>query len=194
VTSAGRHVVVDLEAHYNNDGISYAGDPSDGWFNTWGNTFPAEHLPESGSEVTCHGVPFLFPSKDDGRANNIACAGQRIDVPASRYDWIHVLGAGERRSEDPISLVYAGGGLDREWLRISDFWPMSSPWFGELLAFRCPVLHYPRHVQPDLAPVVWMQRVPVPRRQALTAMVLPDNAAIHLFAMTLERSTEEGRP
>lgn len=186
------YLVLDLEPHYDNDGISYAGNPSDGWFNTWGNTFPAESLPPSRSELRCHGIPFRFPSKEDGDHNNVSCAGQRIDVPPGRYDWIHVLAAGERRSEDPIGLVYERDRLDREWLRISDFWPMSSPWFGEVLAFRCPVLHYPHHVQRDLEPVIWLQRVPVPRREDLLAILLPDNAAIHLFAMTLERSPEGG--
>ncbi len=183
------YVLADLEPHYDNDGISYARNPADGWFNTWGNTFPAEGLPPSGAEVVSHDVPFRFPSKEDGDANNVACAGQRIEVPPARYDWIHVLAASERRSEDPVSLHYEGGALDREWLRVSDFWPMSSPWFGDLVAFRCPVLHYPKHVQRDLQPVIWQQRVPVPRRQALVGLTLPDNAAIHVFALTLERAS-----
>jgi hypothetical protein len=33
--------------------------------------------------------------------------------------------------------------------------------------------------------VVWRHRVPVPREADLTAVRLPDNPAIHIFAMTL---------
>jgi hypothetical protein len=35
---------------------------------------------------------------------------------------------------------------------------------------------------------IWLTRVPVVRRVPLASVRLPDNPAIHVFAMTLERS------
>jgi hypothetical protein len=177
--------LVDLSEHFDNDGISSSERPDDGAFNIWSNTFPSEELPESGSVVNVGGIPFRFPDKRDGARNNLRCARQLLPVPPGRYDWIYLLGAAERRSEDWLYLHYADGAVDPEWLRVSDFWPETPAHFGEPAAFRCTSLHYPHHVQRAMGPTIWRQRVPVPRERDLAAIRLPDNPAIHLFAMTL---------
>lgn len=182
-----RYEVVELDAHFDGDGISYAHDRRDGSFNVWGNTFPAETLPPSGAIIAVGGVPFEFPNKDDGALNNLSCAGQVIDVTPGVYEWIYVLAASERRSEDPIALHYVSGAVEHEWLRVSDFWPQTAPRFGELEAIRCPYMHYPRHTQEGFGPVIWRQRVAVTRPESLARIVLPDNVAIHVFAMTMAR-------
>lgn len=186
-----RFLLLDLSAHFNNDGISYATNLRDGRFNVWWNTFPAEELPPSNSTVEVGGVPFRFPPKEDGLMNNILCAGQILEVPAGRYDWIYVLGAGERRSEDFAYLHYEGGAVDPEWLRLSDFWPGPSR-FGEMVGFRTQNMHYPKHIQRNHQPTIWRQRVPVTREERLVQIHLPENAAIHLFAATLVRSEFAG--
>jgi hypothetical protein len=180
-------VMMDLSAHFNNDSISHRGNLTDGSFNVWGNTFPAEELPPSGATVVVGGVPFSFPPKEDGAMNTVVCDGQLLDTRPGLYDWFYFLGASERRTEDWVYLHYAGGAVDPEWLRISDFWPPGPPRFGEIEAFRCRVMHYPHHVQANLQPVIWRQRVPVTRRQPLERIRLPVNVAIHLFAVTLAR-------
>jgi hypothetical protein len=188
--AAGRWTTLDLSAHHDNDGISFASAPGDGAFNIWGNTFPAESLPEGGRTCRVGGVPFAFPDTADGAANNLRCRGQRIEVPEGRYGWIHVLAAAERRTEDEVELEHPGGVGTRAWLRVSDFWPETEAWFGEALAFRCRAMHYPRHVQANMRPSVWHQRVPVAVRLPLLAVRLPDNPALHVFAMTLARDGE----
>ncbi len=178
-------ILVDLAGHFDNRGLSAAACTSNGGFNVWSNTFPAEQLPAPGSEPVIGGVRFRFPAQDSGGADNLRCAGQLVEVPQGRYDWIHVLAAAERHTEDFVYLHFADGAADPEWLRVSDFWPQTPGQFGGHEAFRCTVLHYPRHVQPDMEPVIWRHRVPVPREADLTAVRLPDNPAIHIFAMTL---------
>jgi hypothetical protein len=183
-----RFIVVDLSACWNNDGISYAHNRTDGWFNVWGNTFPAEALPASGSLLRVAGVPFRFPSKEDGQRNNVCCCNQVVPVPPAYYDWVYVLAASERRTEDLVYLEYTSGRGDYEWLRISDFWPETPARFGEVEAVRTPYMYYPRHTQHNMRPVIWCQRIPVTRQQEQLAQIrLPDNIAIHLFALTLLR-------
>jgi hypothetical protein len=133
------------------------------------------------------GIPFRFPSKEDGALNTVVCLGQRLDLPVGRYDWLYVLGAGERRAEDYAYLHYASGAVDPEWLRLSDFWPGAPARFGELEAFRCRHTHYPRHVQAGVEIVIWQQRIPVTRREPLAWVRLPDNVALNLFAVTAAR-------
>ncbi len=181
----GTGLLVDLAGHFDNRGLSTVVSKGDGGFNVWSNTFPAEQLPAPDSEVVLDGVRFRFPAKASGGVDNLRCAGQLLALPPGRYDWIYLLAAAERRTEDVVHLHFADGSADPEWLRVSDFWPETPGRFGEREAFRCTVLHYPRHVQPRMGPVIWRHRIPVPREADLTAIRVPDNPAIHIFAMTL---------
>jgi len=162
-----------------------------GGLNIWSNTFPAEQLPEPGSLVEVGGVPFVFPAEpgSNGDADNIRCAGQFVPIPPGRYDWIYVLATAERRTEDCVLVHFAGGAVDKESLRISDFWPDSEPHFGETLAYQCSRLHYRNHSQRNMPPTIWRQRIAVVRAVELVGMRLPDNPAIHIFAVTLIRAS-----
>jgi hypothetical protein len=177
---------VDLRAYFDNRGITGREELSEGEFNIWFNSFPAEELPEPGKTATVGAVPFLFPAPraEDGK-DNIRCSGQRIAVLPGHYDWLYLLAAAERRSEDIVHLHYADGSVDPEWLRVSDFWAETPAHFGELASLRCTCLHYPRHVMHKMGPVIWRTRVPVPRETELAAVHLPDNPAIHIFALSL---------
>ncbi|MQY12854.1 hypothetical protein SRB5_29930 [Streptomyces sp. RB5] len=179
-----RAVPVDLAPYADNTGITSARATAAGAFNLWGNTFPAGELPPPGTAVV-DGLPFRFPLAPAGEPDNVRCAGQLLPLPPGRYDWIQLLAAAERRTEDQALLHYADGAVDPEWLRVSDFWPQTRSRFGAAPAYECRVLHYPRHVDDKFGPVVWRHRVPVPRESDLAAVRLPDNPAIHVFAMTL---------
>ncbi|MEU9107568.1 hypothetical protein AB0D54_25135 [Streptomyces xanthophaeus] len=183
-TTSPAPVLLDLTALADNVGATGPDGLSAGAFNIWGNTYPADELPPAGP-VEVHGIPFRFPATGGGAPDNVRCSGQLIEVPEGHYDWIHVLAAAERRTEDPVRLHFTDGSVDPEWLRISDFWPETASRFGERAAFSGTRLHYPRHVQHAMGPTIWRQRVPVTREQRLRAVRLPDNPAIHLFAITL---------
>lgn len=177
---------VDVTGHFDTTGITAPNALDTGAFNVWSNTFPADELPPAGGKVSVHGLPFDFPATDPAGRDNLRCARQLIEVPAGRYDWIHILAAAERHTEDQVLLSYADGAIDPEWLRVSDFWPETASRFGESAAFTCSALHYPRHIQRNMGPAIWRQRIAVPRESDLTAIRLPDNPAIHIFAMTLQ--------
>lgn len=177
-------VTVDLSAHVNNTGITRPDDLGGGAFNIWSNTYPAEHLPpRTGGVLAVGGVPFRFPLADRG-PDNVRCAGQQVAVPTGRYDWLYLLAAAERRTEDCVHLHFADGTTDPEWLRVPDFWPQTAAHFGFTTGITFPVLHYPRHIQQNMGPSIWRVRVPVPREADLAAIRLPDNPAIHIFAIT----------
>jgi hypothetical protein len=180
---AGGLLQLPLEPHFNNTAITSAAGTGDGRFNVWGNSLPAEHLP-AGAEVTVAGVSFRFPPAGGGRPDNLRCEGQLVPVAAGRYDWLYLLAASERRTEDAVALHYADGSVDLESLRVSDFWAAPA-WFGEVEAFRCPVMHYPHHVQTGVPALLWCQRVPVTRLAELAGVRFPRNLAVHVFAATL---------
>jgi hypothetical protein len=182
---------VPLAAHLNNVGVTSKRDTGSGAFNVWGNSFAAEHLPGAGP-VVVDGVSFDYPAVGTGEPDNVRCAGQLVEVPPGAYDWLYLLAAAERRAEDEVALHFEGGAVDFEALRISDFWASEAA-FGERVAFESPVMHYPRHVQPNVPARLWIQRVPVTRRATLEAIRLPRNVAIHVFALTLRERPEVAR-
>jgi hypothetical protein len=177
---------IDISSHRNNTGITAASETGEGAFNVWGNSYAAEYLPAGKSLVDVDGVPYEFPPVCSG-PDNVRCAGQFVEVSAGRYDWIHVLAASERRCEETVELNFADGTVDAEPLRISDFWAAPA-WFGEVKAFESPVMHCPRHVQRGVPAVIWSQRVAVTRRADLIGILLPRNVAVHVFALTLQRT------
>ena len=183
---AEQDLAIPLDGHLNNVGATFSTNTRTGAFNVWGNSFAAEHLPPAGP-VVVDGVRFDFPAVGTGETDNVRCDGQLVDVPAGAYDWLYVLAAAERRAEDDVTLHFEDGQVDFEALRISDFWAAEAA-FGERLAFESPVMHYPRHVQPNVPARLWSQRVPVTRRATLETIRLPRNVAIHVFALTLRRS------
>jgi hypothetical protein len=176
---------VELSRRFDGFGITSAADPAAGAFDVSGSSFPAEDLPRGPALVEVDGVVFRFPDAELGQPDNLRCRGQRLELPVGLYDWIYVLAASERRSEDPLVLEHAAGCTSRQWLRVSGFWPESGARFGELLAFRCRALHARGGVRRTMAPTIWRARVGVPLRRPLRALRLPENPAVHLFALTL---------
>jgi hypothetical protein len=176
---------VDLTDYFNNDGVSWACRTDDGSFNIWGNTFPAEELPPSGSVVDVGGVSFRWPDLSDAKPNNVRCLGQVIPLPEVTCTGIYLLGASERRTEDPVRLFLAGGAVVESWLALSDFWPETPARFGEVAAVRCSRMHYPRHVQHGMGPTIWRQWIRAPEPVPAVAFGVPDNPAMHIFAVTV---------
>jgi hypothetical protein len=179
---------VALEAYLNNVGIAESRYPTTGAFNIWSNTFPAEELPARGCTVDVGGIPFRFPAAGPGGEDNLRCRGQSVAVPTGTHDWIYVLAAAERRTEDTVALRYRDSSVRHQWLRVSDFWPETPARFGELEAFRCSRMLYPRHSQTNMPPVIWRSRIGIPVRGPIEAIQLPDNPAIHVFALTLAQT------
>lgn len=177
--------IVDLTAHADCVGIEPSVRPGRGAFNIWHNTYPLEDLPPAGSTVSVGGVPFRLPAADGVRPDNIRCRGQHVELAAGRVDWLYLLAAAERRTEDLVTVHHADGTTHQQWLRVSDFWPQTPPRFGELLAFRTVSMLYPHHIDRRMTPAIWRQRIPVPEPDGVVAVTLPDNPAIHVFALTV---------
>ncbi|MFI5496369.1 hypothetical protein [Actinoplanes sp. NPDC051859] len=181
---------IDLRSFFDNRGLQPPETAGDYGFNVWSNTFPAEELPPPGTAVEVAGITFAFPTAPAPGGDNIRCRGQLVPVTAGRWDWVYLIGAAERRTEDRVELHYADGSIRAAWLRMSDFWPETPAGFGEPLAFRTQALRYPRHTHRDHAPAIWQQRVPVTEPDPLTAVRLPDNPAMHVFAITMVADEE----
>jgi hypothetical protein len=179
---------VDLTEHLNNRAVTTESRKGDGKLNVWRNTIPSQHFPAAGSRVEVDGIPYRMAP--ESAYDNVRCAGQYVTVPEGRYDWIRVLATGERRAETEIAVHFADGHVDFEALRVSDFWH-APPRFGESVAYRTPVMHYPHHVQERVRAGVFSTRVPVSRQAPVRALRLPRHVGVHVFALTLQCTPDE---
>lgn len=176
-------VVVDLQSHLNNIALTTQKTLQKGRLNVWGNSLPAEVLPTGGLQVGR--VRFAGVRATGSTPDNVRCAGQYVELPEMEADWLHLLATSERRCEETVGVHYASGAVAAEWMRVSDFLPARA-YFGELLAARSEAVHYPHHRQENLRGQLWAVRVPVTRWEAVRGLRLPDNPALHVFALSVE--------
>jgi hypothetical protein len=176
-------VTVDLTPYRNNIALTTDKTLHRGMLNVWGNSLPAEVLPHDG--LTVGGIPFRGVPGGGAEPDNVRCAGQYLELPRTTADWLHLLATSERRCEETAFVHYASGAADPEWVRVSDFLPARAH-FGEVLAARSDALHYPHHRQENLGGRLWAVRIPVTRREPVCGLRLPDNPALHVFALSLE--------
>jgi len=81
---------VPVQLPYDIDGVSRDDRPTDGDFSGAGHTLAGELLPAS---LVRDGIPFRTGPQDAGRANVLACRGQRIELPAGDFSHLYVLAA-----------------------------------------------------------------------------------------------------
>ncbi|HWB52716.1 MAG TPA: glycoside hydrolase family 38 C-terminal domain-containing protein, partial [Tepidisphaeraceae bacterium] len=74
---------------YNADVISSRANPGDGSFDSNGNTFPAEAMPET---INSGGIRFMLGPVSDEQNNVVACCGQSISLP-SEFQRLYILAA-----------------------------------------------------------------------------------------------------
>jgi acetyl esterase/lipase len=204
------HAPVDLRRYFNNDGIAGPDNPSDTNFDcpdhpprVPGSGYPARHLPDGGSVTTAGETPFLFPVVADEEMNNVACHGQRVsDLRLPNIDGVTppclqlaLLAAAENGdASTQIGLEYDDGDVVRVDLAVPDW--CSKPADGETVFASAPFRYALkggtlRNVQEKIACHIFVRRIPVDPSRTLTAIILPEQHNLHVFAMTL-RVTQPG--
>ncbi|MCK4258494.1 MAG: hypothetical protein KAX49_05920 [Halanaerobiales bacterium] len=178
------YTIINLDDYFNADGISYDSNPGNGHFGI--SSFPAELLPESGTIIKIHDVPFLFPLKEDDYNNNIECNNQKITIHEGYYSVIHFLGSCDNGSfRERIEVVYED---QKEVIRVgfSD-WCSSKPLYGESIAFYCDHCHTKKGDNFNNAFAMWFQSVELDDKRIIKEIILPNNPCFHIFAITLSK-------
>jgi len=185
-------VTLDLSKAFNNDGISSQANIADGNLDLpklkSGDSYPADQLPKPGdfAPKTLKAVRFRFPDHADGKPNNLACNGQRLDMPKGTYEKLWLLAAAEFGNQEGTGRLVYDKGEEPFALRVTD-WCEARPAFGEIEAVRCTHRHTWDGQREEKACRIWAVAVPL-REQPLQAIVLPKQPRIHIFAATLVRA------
>jgi alpha-mannosidase len=87
-----------VELPYNQDGISFDTKRNDGNL-VDGLTIPAEMLP---AEVVSEDIVFRMGSTAEGQKNVLSAAGQKISLPAGKYNKLYILAAATEDSQGEI--------------------------------------------------------------------------------------------
>ena len=205
-----------LAYHFNNDGISWKANPTDGNFDLMGRgtgaSFIADLLPKGatvGSPTVAtagtslagpasrgtfvavpgnDGVTFRFPSKDDRARNNVLCDGQRLAFaePFQSFDAAWFLGACHDGARAALLSIEYEDGFAQGELRLADW--CAKPAAGELDILRMPARHNAegKEEAKECGLVAW--RVPLDPRRKLVAITLPRERNMHVFALTFART------
>ncbi len=199
-----RHAPLDLSSHFNNGGIAPAGRPEDGGLDGMGTAFRAESLPAPGATIVSRGIPFVLAGRTRGSKDNIACESQVIPLPPGPWGVLHVLGMCDWRAfEEPLRLKAADGTLAETRLGLSDAPRYGGLQYGEGMALCCPLTTPDTSVplssligssppeagceteETRIEAGIWHQGIDLPGPRPLSALLLPDNPSMHLFALTL---------
>jgi len=182
---------VDLTKAFNCDGITDAKNRNDSDFDQWKQSFDADQLPKAGLfEPKGVKTAFLFPSKEAGKKNNVACAGQTIPL-SGKAKALHLLAtATDGNQEEKITINYADGSVQAD-LKVTD-WCVAAA-FGEKPAVECTHrVAVDAGGQGILAKEekkcsIWVVSIPLDPKRELRSVKLPYNSLIHIFAMTVAR-------
>ncbi|HKS48942.1 MAG TPA: hypothetical protein VJT49_28310 [Amycolatopsis sp.] len=184
---AGQAVTVDLSSVLDNDdAITSEFYFGDGGFDGTGNTYPAAQLPQTG-QLTADGVPFLFTNGSEGSQNNVVATGQTINVPADRYERLHLLGPSDNGNVSSTLIVaYTDGSTAQVPLRLTGW--RSGAAFGETEAIRTGQMHS-RTDPVNVQLAIFHQLVPLDPARELASITLPNliKPRPHLFTATPEK-------
>lgn len=189
---------LNLLGSFNNDGISFPPQLSNGNFDcpdhpegVPGSTFPGELLPEPGSVIRLGENPqvhFLFPSREPGEFNNLACNGQYLDIEDGYFEAAYLLGASENGHFPGYFNLYYQEGPESTNAGLSDW--CSRPVFDESPGFEFSYRYAwqaaPTQVARENVPCrLWVQKIELNPKWKLQGLSLPFQRRMHLFAMTL---------
>jgi len=187
-----------LAGHFNNDGISWRANPTEGNFDfpsrREGSCLIADLLPRKGALVEVPGHPavtFRFPDKDDRLRNNVLCDGQRLQLakPYEAFDAVWFLGACHDGARAALLTIDYEDGQAQGEFRLADW--LSKPAAGEIDVLRLSAIHTfeGKEEAKECGLVAW--RVPLDPKRKLMALTLPRERNMHVFAATLSRSKRE---
>ena len=181
----GPIVKVDLAPYFNADGIALDSDRSDGQLDESGSNLAGEQMPPRGSTFDFGPVAFRFPDYAAGARNNVEADGQVIAVPPGRYAALFLLAtATDGPAEGELGLSYASGPPVSMPFVLPDW--CSGGAGGVLEAVRFTFRHNGvTGLREQMRGALWVVAFGLDANRTLTAITLPRNRRVHVFALTL---------
>ena len=202
----GRLVILDLTKLFDGDVMSFDLSPRDGDADGSGATLPGELMPPLFTPVkggalwqnalwtnaggagleSAKRIAFKYPAKADGTKNAMSCKGQTIQLKSGKYSSVHlVILAGQKVSGAEFTANYSGMKTTSK----ADFTPWTEmPGPDMQVAFMCTHRHAPDGDQPNQPCYLTDYAIPASPKDKLVSITLPNNPALKVMAVTLERA------
>ncbi|MGW4870254.1 GH92 family glycosyl hydrolase [Streptomyces chartreusis] len=183
-----------LLAAYNNTGVSDdAGDHDEADFDGGGWSYSRQALAEAGltpgGQGTVGGLAFTWPDSPSGRPENVAAAGQTIELasPASRLSF---LGSGVNgNQQSKATVTYTDGGTDTIDLAFTD-WTVSggagTVQYGNEVVARAAYRNVAGADRDPVDTYVFATKpFTAPEGRTVARVKLPDDTDLHVFTMAV---------
>lgn len=177
---------LDLTAFCNNVGVTSDSSRSRGDFDGWGRSFPREELAASAPHALVRGP--LSDGEADLVADNVACEGQLLPFPrALEVTSFRFVGAAEGGSFlEPVLFESHGSSTPvGRMLGLTD-WLAPVARYNEALDFRGTHVHERDRDLAGPRPSLWSATMMVPGGRHYSALRLPENPSLHIFAVRLQ--------
>ncbi len=135
---------------------------------------------------TARRIGFRYGPKAPGAKNAVACQGQTIAVPAARYNGLNLAAASTTGEDKPLTLTLRyKDGVTETVTRLAASWTRAAgP--REAVAVQTPRKRTPAGDVPQTCALRHLI-VPVNLSKELVSITLPNDPAIKIFALTLEK-------
>ncbi|HUE37824.1 MAG TPA: glycoside hydrolase family 38 C-terminal domain-containing protein [Candidatus Acidoferrum sp.] len=156
-------------------------------FDGSGHSFAAQRLPAAGTiKLGFNRVPFSWPGNNPGQPDSVSAAGQQFDLPAGvQGDTLYLLAAcvNSARWTD-IGFRLGDGTVETRAFPLNDWVVGGYP--DNAVGMTFPSWQGPGGLE-NITPHMWIVRVPLPK--GATALVLPHDPDVRLFAATIATAT-----
>ena len=202
----GKLAVQDLTQLFDSDVVSFDANRADGDADGAGLSLAAEFIPPQVTAVAApdklwpcglwtsaqgaglessRRISFRYPSKADGAKNAVSCKGQSVVLKPGRYAAVHVLALATQDTTGEFALTY-NGSKAASTVQFSAW--NEAPKHGEHPAFVCLHRHSPDADQRGQACYLNHYVLSVDSKAELTSLSLPNNPAIKVMAITVEKA------
>lgn len=174
---------------YNNIGTTPESDTSKGDFDGGGNSYSADALAKvgatPGATIQANGQTFTWPASAPGTPDNATAAGQAIDLSGSGSQ-LAFLGAEAGFTSGDVTVTYTDGTTSSGTLGFPNWCCSTTDDYGAKIALTTD------HRDTQAGPAnfgtsyqVFTNTVPLDAGKTVQTVTLPNQAAIHVFAMSV---------
>ena len=174
---------------FNNVGTTPESDTSKGDFDGSGDSYSAEALAKvgatPGATVQANGLTFTWPSAAPGTPDNVTAAGQAIDITGSGSQ-LAFLGAEAGFTSGDVTVTYTDGTTSTGTLGFPNWCCSTTNDYGSKIALTTD------HRDTPAGPAnfgtsyqVFSNTVPLTAGKTVKTVTLPNQAAIHVFALAV---------
>ena len=178
-----------LSAAFNNVGVTSESNPAPGNFDSTGDSYSSEALAAAGvtpgSKISANGLSFDWPTSAAGTPDNVAASGQEVTL-SGQGGSLAFLGSETGAVSAPVVVTYTDGTTSTGELGFPN-WCCTPP-----TAYGAQVAITTDHRDTPTGPAnfgtsyqVFSNTIPLTANKTVQSVTLPNQPAIHLFAVSL---------